>query len=594
MLVVHLGVLLDTARRNSETYDEPMYLLVSRSYWATGDFSLNREHPPLTKLLIGIPLALSNLVLPNQYHMDGATQLRFVYELNDLPWRTVWLGRLPMIGLGLLLGWYVYRFGSLYGGPRVGLLALLAYVFQPAITGNTPLAALDLGAAAFPFIALYYLARLREAPSPLRTLVAGFAFGLAQLTKFTSVLLGPVYLVIALGDAVRERSLRPLGRVAALFLVGLTTMFAGYGFEMRTVRSVLDHPRFGPNIEGEVFHFEPLRRLTHAFGERPVPMLTYFKGIDHLKTESADEGHASYFRGEKSKEGWRSYYLVALAVKTPAGILCALALALCAWVALPRRFGLDAVLLLFPVVVLVLFSIGNAQLGIRYVLPALPALAVAVGRLAQLDPARHRGAVAAAVAIALVALPCALAALFPERGPAGVALIAAVALLALLGLALLAACLTRTTDIALRRAFAPAMVALVLGGGAEAMSRHPEHLMFFNVFGGGPDHGWRICSVGDDWGQGTRELARLQRERGWPEIAYDYYGTGVPEIHGLRYRPLNPFAPPPPGTLVAVHVVRLTRDHGNFRWLDGVEPIARANSILVFEVPAAAPEKAKG
>lgn len=589
LLALHAGVLVHIALRNSETFDEPMYLLASRSYWEHADFSFNREHPPLSKLLIGLPLKLAGLDLHADYHTAGATQLRFMYELNDDPQRTLFLGRLPMIAVGVLLGFYVFLFGRLFGGDRVGIASLVAFMLSPGLTGNTPLAALDLGAAASATIAGYHLARARMAPSHGRTLIAGFTLGLAQLTKFSNLLMVPVYGVIAIHDVFRQRSLVPLVRLVAMGLVALSTMFAGYGFEMRTVESVKGQPRYDDDpiarAEGSVFSDELMRKVTGAFGDLPVPMLTFFKGYDYLKRESGQEGHASFFRGEsrnmrgpaeqKKAEGWKSFYLVSLAVKTPVGLLALTAFSLLACFALTRTRGAELPLVMFPLVLFVYFSFAPTQLGLRYVLPVIPALCVIAGRAITIDRER-RGVIAFAAALGGVALPIALVFAFPERGDLGLTHFAYVAGAVLVSALLIARSLTIGKGVA-------AYLALAF---AEVASQHPHHLFFYNAFAGGPDHGYKIVSVGDDWGQGTSELAELQRERGWGEIAYDYYGTGLPEIYGLRYRSYDGDKT---SGLVAAHAIQLTRervrtDNPRYTFLDGRTPIARVNSIFVFDV----------
>src|SRR5262249_51469577 len=45
-------------RANSQTFDEGVHLTAGYSYWATGDFRLNPEHPPLIKLACALPAYL--------------------------------------------------------------------------------------------------------------------------------------------------------------------------------------------------------------------------------------------------------------------------------------------------------------------------------------------------------------------------------------------------------------------------------------------------------------------------------------------------------------------------------------------------------
>src|SRR6516225_3537987 len=44
------------APRLSATSDEPLHLAAGYSYWQTRDFRMNREHPPLAKLVAALPL----------------------------------------------------------------------------------------------------------------------------------------------------------------------------------------------------------------------------------------------------------------------------------------------------------------------------------------------------------------------------------------------------------------------------------------------------------------------------------------------------------------------------------------------------------
>jgi hypothetical protein len=60
--VVLLGLFVlradHVARTTSQTFDEGAFYVSGISYWRTGDFRLNPDHPPVVKLLWAIPVAL--------------------------------------------------------------------------------------------------------------------------------------------------------------------------------------------------------------------------------------------------------------------------------------------------------------------------------------------------------------------------------------------------------------------------------------------------------------------------------------------------------------------------------------------------------
>src|SRR5205085_5854568 len=54
--VLLLTLSLTSVRQKSATFDEGLHIPAAYTYVAYGDFRLNPEHPPLVKLLSGLPL----------------------------------------------------------------------------------------------------------------------------------------------------------------------------------------------------------------------------------------------------------------------------------------------------------------------------------------------------------------------------------------------------------------------------------------------------------------------------------------------------------------------------------------------------------
>jgi Dolichyl-phosphate-mannose-protein mannosyltransferase len=186
---------------DSATVDEFAHVAAGLSYWQRLDMRLNGEHPPLGKLLAGLPLAIRGthadyqspawpasanffFVIGPEYAFGDAVLGRW----ND--WRsTIMWARLPMLLLTILLGWVVFRYGCRIGGPSGGLLCLAAYVATPAFLVFGPLVLTDLPVTLFSLIALWRLGSIWDSPSRRNALLFGIAFGAALLSKFTGVLL---------------------------------------------------------------------------------------------------------------------------------------------------------------------------------------------------------------------------------------------------------------------------------------------------------------------------------------------------------------------------------------------------------------------
>jgi len=170
-----------------------------------------------------------------------------------------------------------------------------------------------------------------------RFLACGAITGLALLTKFTALLLGPVYLVLALVLLQRRRlGATTLGRGLAIVLAAaFVVVGAGYGF----------------SFDGALY----LRGLSRVWAVgRP--------------------GYLFYLFGQLSAEPFWYYGLCAFLVKVPVPTLLLLALA-CAGLAVERDRLEAALFLLVPAAAVVGASFfDRANIGLRHLLPAFPFL----------------------------------------------------------------------------------------------------------------------------------------------------------------------------------------------------------------------------
>ncbi len=104
---------------NGPTFDEPVHLAAGYSYWATGSFRLNREDPPLLKLLWAAPLMFGDRPAyphdvvretnDDHWHVGNA----FLYSSDRPPSELLNPARRVNLALGcgvvLLAGWWAFR-----------------------------------------------------------------------------------------------------------------------------------------------------------------------------------------------------------------------------------------------------------------------------------------------------------------------------------------------------------------------------------------------------------------------------------------------------------------------------------------------------
>lgn len=222
MAVVFLVLSLVVSRQESTTMDEKAHIPAGYSYVEYQDMRINPEHPPLLKDLAGLPLLFltpapsmpkTNPLWESGDWLDsskfpegpartwGLAQWAFGDQIlhengNDANAITFW-ARVPLTLVSLLLGFFIYRWTRELAGTVAGLFAALLYFADPNVIAHSHYVTTDVGIAAFIFIAFYYFARFLRDPSWKNVVVAGIFLGLAQLAKFSAVLLFPLFGVFA-------------------------------------------------------------------------------------------------------------------------------------------------------------------------------------------------------------------------------------------------------------------------------------------------------------------------------------------------------------------------------------------------------------
>jgi 4-amino-4-deoxy-L-arabinose transferase-like glycosyltransferase len=536
LLAIHALLAAHTAWRKSATVDEVGHLPAGISYWQTGSFELYHHNPPLVKLLAALPaLTTQPIVDYSSWEINRKSGMplspwafgwEFMYA-NAVRYHTIYFwSRLPIVAFSLLAGAIVFMWARAMFGDSAGVVAVALWAFCPNVIAHGSLVTTDMGATSLGFVATYVFWQYLRQPSWRLALLAGLCLGLAELTKFSLLMLYVLWPAIwlgywALGGArpLARSVKRSIAQLAATCVVSIAIINAGYFFEgtgtklgdfqflSRTLTRKRTTPP--PPIPQEhpwlsvILHREN-RFAGSWLGELPVPLpREYVAGFDEQKLESEGidgQGYPVYLRGVLRRTGWWWYYFYALAVKVPVGTWLLTGLALATALVRPGARGSrgdEFVLIVPPLATLLALSfLTDINLGLRYVLAVFPFWFVLVSRVACWFDSRNLPAFVTLVALAWNVARC--------------------------------------------------------------LWIHPHHLATFNEFVGGPKNGYRhLIDSNLDWGQDLLELERwLARNRPGERVHLAYFGNVDPSILAASGRPIE-FSLAPPGQLESLRLVAL-------------------------------------
>ena len=544
MLVLFIFYTLSSMIVKSPTYDEVSHLGAGYSYIRTGNFKLNFEHPPLVKIIAALPLLFLNLTLPihhTSWQVGDAPSFgeQFLYYNNYPPDLIIFISRIPIILISLVLGFYVFRWTNQLYGIKAGLFALFLYVFSPNILAHSRLVTYDIPVSCFMLISVYYFWRFINTPTRKNIIIVGIVFGLAQLTKFVSIhlvfiyiLLGLIVLILGNGYLI-DRSLSLYQRIFLLvrylliiFLIGMFIINAGYLFKGIFLK-----------LSNYEFINPMLSKLKSKFASVPVPLpYLYIKGIDWQLFHS--KGHWSgYLMGEHSTTGWWYYFILAFLMKTPISMIIFIILSICLSRNLVKfRSMLDEYFLIIPIFwILIYFSFFNKiNIGLRYILPIYPFLFIYVSKIVNMK------------------------------------------------------FLTRLEN----KIYMFILILLCGWYFYSSISIYPHYLAYFNELVGGPDNGYKyLIDSNIDWGQDMKGLKNYLYINNITEVKLSPYrkvaGEVTPECYRIFYKPLR--CGIPSTGLIAVSVndlVGLTEERSKcFSWLRKYKPIKKIGySIFIYNI----------
>lgn len=578
LLLTIFGLLAITSMWNDNAnYDERIHLPAGYSYLTRQDMRLNPEHPPLVKDLAALPLLLMKLNFP--YKSPGwntnltseksrtptwQTDVTFgndlLYYFGNDAQKMMRYGRVPIIIIGILLGFYLWRFTKELWGNLAGIIALIFYSFSPTVLAHTRLVTTDVAAAAAFFISFYYFYYWLKIPTKRNLLIFGIVFGLALLTKFSTFLLIPIFgLIIFIYGLFQNKKWFWITKYVSGFILILTVAYAIVGLvytyhiwnyppEKQQIDTSFILSTFGTKTIAAFNIWLSSQPIMRAWGQYLLGLL--------MVIQRSSGGNTTYYLGDVSAEGARSYFPLVYLIKEPLAyimmILFALFLALkhCAqhcrekqvkywWRAFidliknnTAEMGMILIIFIYWV-----FSINSRlNIGVRHILPTIPFIYALTAKQLSNWAYNYKG----------------------------------------------------------RKIF---IVILMIWAIFSVISVWPSFLSYFNEIAGGPNNGYKfVVDSNNDWGQDILRLSKFIEKNNIKEIKMDYF-SGAPAEYYIKTAKIESYNRelPQKGWLaVSATILQgacredkipCSYDERAYTWLDQYKPVAKIGySIFVYKI----------
>lgn len=577
----------------SATSDEPLHAAGAFTHVFLRDYRLNPEDPPLWNYWAMLPRSTRSLHIPADNELwakqmdDTAFGMPFssviLFTLENRGTEFIQSTRAMMVLLGVMLGAVIAIWAGQIAGKTGAIVATALFAFDPNFLAHAALVKNDVALSLVMTAMCLAVYRVGRRATWANVLCAALLLGAGMATKFSGVLLMPIFIVSIITRALLPAEWTVLGRTlktirAKLLASGTITLcgafiacgviWMSYGFRFdatpapgsrlnisrvldRTAqeRFFLHNDRWPADDELKRADSGAIARAVIWAERHHVLPQAWLYGF--LYTYQSTLVRESFLLGRISQTGWWYYFPLAMLFKTPVATLGAGVIALAIAFRKPHRHShvhstsaaSVVICLLVPIVIYLLSAMtSNLNLGIRHVLPIYPfiylLIALAAPKLHSIRP----------------------------------------------------------------RLFKWSATALAATLAVESLAAFPNYLSFFNVAAGGSRGGLRLLSDSNlDWGQDLLLLNRWQAEHPQTRLYLCYFGSVDPAAYGIRYINLpggiylnpNQQAPDQPG-VIAISASRLQGLHLSpelrefyAQLLKDQKPIdVLGGSIYLFEYPA--------
>lgn len=597
-----LGIMLILAIasiwNDTATFDESAHIVAGYSYLRYKDMRINPEHPPLIKDLAGLPLQFMNFSFPEKdpswtknINDQWNVGPKFLYESGNNPDKIVFWARMGPIFVMLLLGFYIFKWTREEFGDKTALMALILYAFSPTILAHGRFVTTDVGAGAGIFISTYYFIKFLRDKTPKNFIILSIALGLALSTKFSTFLLIPffgllslIYGYIKTDDDFKQKikisinhGMLSVGMIACAFIFIVWPIYQFHVWNYPAEKQKSDTAATLSNFGNRAIA-EPIIWMA----DKPIlrPFAQYGYGLAMVMQRSAG-GNTTYFMGEVSATGWKSYFPIVYLIKEPLAKHIMVLIAIYGFIKLfianakrrreePTMIAAlthwaknnyhEVAMLGFLALYWLVTLRSNLNIGVRHIIPTFPFVYVLIS--AEIN----KWAMMKNEIIDMSRFP------FKAIG--------------------------NIIGSYLKIFSRYALIAILLFWYAIAtIFAFPHFLAYFNELIGGPQNGNKyVVDSNLDWGQDLKRLAKFVEKNKINKIGVDYFGGGSPQYYlGDKFVPWWSAKGAPKGYL-AVSATILKGSQGKtigdivfkpedtYSWLKDKKPIVTIGySIFVYK-----------
>lgn len=575
ILLSALVLAVTSVWNDSPIVDEIPHIGAGYSYITKGDYRLNPEHPPLAKDLAGIALQFLNLkqgVFNTQYwNEDINGQWNFgrnlIFNSGNDAVAVAHTAKAPIFIFFILSAVIVFLWSSQLDGPTGGLIALFLFAFSPTVMAHSRFVTTDVPALFGVLLASYFFIKFLKHPNHKYLFLAGLAFGVAQLTKFSLFLLVPYFGLLALvygwmhhayGHKLKHAIHYGFLSVAVMIIGFVTIVWPVYALH------TMNYPPARQKSDtiyllGSYGNRKIADRIIWL-SDKPVlrPLAQYGLGLLMVNQRSIG-GNTTYFLGQVSNQAWKKYFPIVYFIKEPLAFWFLVAFVVGFILAKIKKLGasidywvkenFDKFAMLLWLVIYWIVSIrANLNIGVRHLIPVYGFTYILLsGQIVKIhEKIKTKGK--------------------------KITLTFNVLFLGLLGWYL-----------------------------AENLMIYPYYLTYFNQVVGGPSEGHNyVVDSNLDWGQDAKRLADWLKANniqdkvyldyfGWSDQSY-YYPDKYIWLHAGQFRSLKDFLKENPnGGWIAVSASFYMGSRENpetsYEWLDSIKPVAIiGNSIFVWHL----------